>query len=225
MLLRTELRAVRDVTQQRSLVTNGLDDVAGAGLALRADHRRALRDPAERLAEVPAAAYERDRERPFIDVVLLVGRRQHLGFVDVIDPEGLEDLCFDEVADPSLRHHGDRYDGLDLVDLRGIGHAGDPAFLSDVRGDPLEGHHGARAGVFGDLGLVRRGDVHDDATLEHLRQPRFHGEGARLALHAIASSSMDGSNCSRGLNPRIVDQARRKDHANYHRRLSSRGST
>ena len=33
---------------------DGLDDVAGAGLALRADHRRALADAAQRLAEVRA---------------------------------------------------------------------------------------------------------------------------------------------------------------------------
>jgi hypothetical protein len=60
------------------MVPNGLDHVARAGLALGADHRRALGDPPERLAQVPRAAHERDRERPLVDVVLLVGGREDL---------------------------------------------------------------------------------------------------------------------------------------------------
>ena len=44
-------------------VADRLDDVAGAGLALGADHRRALADAAERLAEVGGAANERAPRR------------------------------------------------------------------------------------------------------------------------------------------------------------------
>ena len=43
----------------RAHVPHGLDDVAGAGLALRADHGRALGDPPQRLAQVGGAAHER----------------------------------------------------------------------------------------------------------------------------------------------------------------------
>ena len=46
------------------MVADGLDDVARAGLALGADHRRALGDPAQGLAQVAGAAHERHRERP-----------------------------------------------------------------------------------------------------------------------------------------------------------------
>jgi hypothetical protein len=42
-----------------ALVAHGLDDVARAGLALCADHRRALGDAAQRLPEVAAPAHER----------------------------------------------------------------------------------------------------------------------------------------------------------------------
>ena len=63
-----------DVAADRAHVAHGLDDVAGAGLALGADHRRALGDPAQRLAEVGGAADERHLERPLVDVVGLVGR-------------------------------------------------------------------------------------------------------------------------------------------------------
>src|ERR1035437_9009501 len=85
-------------------VTDRLNDVAGARLALGTDHRRALGDPAERLAQVAAAAHERHLEGVLVDVVRLVGGRQDLGLVDVVDAERLEDLGLDEVADPGLRH-------------------------------------------------------------------------------------------------------------------------
>ena len=43
------------------------------------------------------------------DVVSFVGRRQHLGLIDVIHTQRLEDLRLDEMADAHLRHHGDRH--------------------------------------------------------------------------------------------------------------------
>ena len=79
-----------DVAEDRAQVRDRLDDVAGARLALRPDHARALGDAAQGLTEVGGAADERHRERPLVDVVCLVGRRQHLGLVDVVDTERLE---------------------------------------------------------------------------------------------------------------------------------------
>ena len=52
-----------DLAVDRAHVADGLDDVAGAGLALGADHRGALGDAAQRLAQVAAAADEGHRER------------------------------------------------------------------------------------------------------------------------------------------------------------------
>ena len=43
-----------------------------------------------------------------------------------------------------------------------------PPSRADVGGHALERHDGAGAGVFGDLGLLGVGDVHDDAALEHV---------------------------------------------------------
>ena len=175
-----------DVAQDLALVADGLDDVAGAGLALRADHGGAFGDAAQRLTEVARAAHERHRERPLVDVELLVGGRQHLGLVDVVDAERLQDLRLHEMADARLRHDRDRDGLLDLLDLGGVGHAGDAAVATDVGGNPLERHDGARAGVLGDLRLVGGGDVHDDAALEHLGQAGLHGEAAGLALHGVS---------------------------------------
>jgi hypothetical protein len=65
----------------------------------------------------------------------------------------------------------------DPLDHRRVAHPGDAAGRADVGRDALEGHDGDGAGVLGDLRLVGRDDVHDDAALEHLgetllRRPR-----------------------------------------------------
>ena len=126
------------------------------------------RDAAERLAEVRAAADERHRELPLVDVVLEVGGRQHLGLVDVVDLERLQDLRLGEVADAALGHHRDRDGLLDALDHVRVGHAGDAAVAADVGRDALERHDGARACLLGDLRLLGVDDVHDHAALEHL---------------------------------------------------------
>ena len=74
---------------------------------LRADHARALADAPQRLAEVGGAADERHGERELVDVVRLVGRREHFALVDEVDTERLEDLGLDEVTDAHLGHHRD----------------------------------------------------------------------------------------------------------------------
>src|SRR6202035_2025143 len=60
--------------------------------------------PLERIIAAPSlmrrTADERHGELPLVDVVGVVGRRQHLGLVDVVDAEALQNLRFDEVTDP-----------------------------------------------------------------------------------------------------------------------------
>ena len=101
-------------------------------------------------------------------MIALVGRREHLALVDVVDLERLEDLCLDEVTDARLGHDGDGDGLLDLTDLGGVGHARHATLCAYVGRHALEGHHGARTGLLGDLGLLGVGNVHDDAALEHL---------------------------------------------------------
>ena len=80
-------------------VLDGVDDVAGAGFALGADHGRALGDAAESLAEIARAADEGGGEGVLVDVVGLVGGGEDFGLVDEVDADFLEDLGFGEVAD------------------------------------------------------------------------------------------------------------------------------
>ena len=168
-----------DLAQDRADVGRRLADVAGAGLALGADHGRALGDAPQGLAEVGGAADEGHGERALVDVVGVVGRGEDLGLVDVVDPDRLQHLGLDEVADAGLGHDRDAHLGLDAVDHVGVGHAHDAAVTADVGRHALQGHDGDRAGVLGDPGLLRRDDVHDDAALEHLGHAALDGVGAR----------------------------------------------
>ncbi len=160
----------------------GVGDVAGAGLTLGADHRRALVDAAQGLTEVGGTADEGNREVPLVDVVGVVGRGQDLGLVDVVHAEGLQDLRFDEVADPGLGHDGHGHGRDDLVDHVRIGHAGHAALGADIGRNAFQRHHGHGTGVFGDAGLLGVDDVHDDAALEHLRHAALDAVAARDVL-------------------------------------------
>src|SRR5438309_2794954 len=74
-LLGRERREAADTRGECAHVTYGLHDVARARLALRPDHRRALADAPERLAQVARAANERDAEGELVDVEVLVRGR------------------------------------------------------------------------------------------------------------------------------------------------------
>ena len=183
-----------------------LDDVAGPGLALGADHRRALADPPQRLAEIGGAADERDLEVPLVDVVGLVGRGEDFRLVDVINLKRLQHLRLGEVADPRLGHHRDRHRLLDALDHGRVRHPRHAAVTADVGGDALQRHHRGGAGVLGDLGLLSSDHIHDHAALEHLGQAGLDREG-RLVARGVAVVRSWAAECSRalGFEPMSVD--------------------
>ena len=111
-----------------------------------------------------------------VDVVLFVGGRQHFALVDVIDAQRFEHARLGEVADARLGHHRNRNRVHDLADDADGGHARHAAFFADIGRHALQRHHRAGAGLFGDLGLLDVGDVHDDAALQHLGQADFQAE-------------------------------------------------
>jgi len=160
-----------DIAGDGPQVTHCLDDVAGAGLALGANHAGPLGDAPQRFAQVGGAAHERHRERPLVDVMCLVRGGQHLRLVDVVDIEGFEHLGLAEVADPGLGHDRNRHGRLDALDHRRVAHAGHTAVTADVGRHAFERHHGDRAGILRDLGLLGRDDIHDDAAPEHVGKP------------------------------------------------------
>ena len=177
-----------DLSPDLADVLHRLRDVPRAGLTLGADHRRTLVDTAERLAQVGRAADERHGEAELVDVVDVIGRREHLGLVDVVDAELLQHLRLDEVSDARLRHDGDRHRRDDAVDHVGIAHARDAALSADVGGNALECHDGDGSGVFGDLRLICGDDVHDHAALEHLGETALDARGSGGGLFGHESS-------------------------------------
>ena len=100
----------------------------------------------------------------------LVRWGEHLALVDIVDPQGLQNLRLGKMPNTHLGHHGNGHRLHDLFDLRRVGHACDAPLGADIRRDAFQGHHGHRSCVFSDLGLVCSGDVHDHATLQHLGQ-------------------------------------------------------
>ena len=66
------------------------------------------------------------------------------------------------------RHDGNRDSVDNAVDQVRIRHPSDATFGANIRGNPLERHHGNGAGVLGDFGLFGRDDVHNDAAFEHV---------------------------------------------------------
>jgi hypothetical protein len=106
-----------------------------------------------------------------VDVVLLVRRREHLGLVDVVDLQALQDLGLREVTDAALGHDRDADRRLDLVDELRVAHARHAPELADVGWHALEGHHRHGARLLGDPRLVGGHDVHDHASRQHAGQP------------------------------------------------------
>lgn len=161
---------VTDLLLDLAHVAHGLDDVARARLALGANHRGALGNTAQRLAQIAGAADKRHVKLGLVDVINVIGGGENLGLVDVIDLDGLQDLRLDNVTDAALGHDGDGDGLLDALDHLGIAHTRDAACGTDVGRDALESHDGAGACLLGDACLLGSGDVHDDAALEHLRE-------------------------------------------------------
>ena len=123
--------------------------------------------------------------------------RQHLGLVDVVDLERLQDLRLGEVADPALGHHRDAHRLLDLADHPRVGHARDAALRADVGRDALERHHRDGPGLLGDPRLLGVDDVHDHAALEHLGEPALDAHRPDLVSLGSLSATALGSTMRR----------------------------
>ncbi len=117
-----------------------------------------------------------------VDVVFLIGRGKHLGFVDVIDAELLQNLRLCKVADAGLGHHRNVDRAHHFLDDLGRGHAGHAALGPNHGGDAFQSHYGSRAGLLGDLRLLGAHDVHNDAALEHLREAYFQSQSVAIGI-------------------------------------------
>ena len=90
---------------------------------------RTFGNAAKCLADVAAAAHERNVEVCLVNVVLIVGGCQHFTLIDVVDPDCLKDLRLYEVSDADFSHDRDGDSSLDLLDHLRIAHASNAAVL------------------------------------------------------------------------------------------------
>ncbi|CKR20752.1 Uncharacterised protein [Mycobacterium tuberculosis] len=184
-------RQPADLTTDGPHVCGRVGDVSGPGLALGPDHGRSLADAPQRLTEIGRPTHERHREVPLVDMVGVVSGRQHLGLVDVVDAQRLQDLRLDKVADAHFSHHRDGDRGDDALDHVGVTHPRHPALGADIGGHPFQRHYRNRTGALGDAGLLRGDNVHDDAALEHLGHaaldPRRTGRWVTCRIHGASS--------------------------------------
>ncbi len=172
-----------DLAQHGAGMPDSLDHVTGAGLALGADHGSAFADAAQSLAQVAAAAYERHFEIVLQDVILLIRGSQHFRLVDVVDPDGFQDLRFNEMTDPAFGHDRDGDRIHDPEDQVGVRHARHAALGAYIRRDTFQRHDGTRTRILCDLGMFGGDNVHDDAAFEHLCQSFFDGKSTSLLFH------------------------------------------
>ena len=171
-------RETLDVSLDTASVSDGLDHVASAGLALCAEHGGTLGNAAKSLSQVTATTHEGDLELVLVNVKLVIGHGKDLALVDVVNLNCLQDLRLYEVSDAGLCHNGDRNSLLDLVDHFGVAHASNTSVLANVRRDALQGHHSHGSSSLGNLGLLHVNHVHDDTALEHTGHATLHLEGS-----------------------------------------------
>ena len=109
-------------------------------------------------------------------MVDVVRRAEHLGLVDVVYAEVLEDLRLHAVADTGLGHDRDVHGVEDALDQVRVRHAGHATLGADVSRHALQRHDGNGTGIFGDLCLLWGDHVHDHAALEGIGQLCKFGE-------------------------------------------------
>merc|ERR1719433_1253724 len=166
-----------DLAMQGADVTDCLDHIAGACLALGADHAGSLGNAAQGLAKVAAAADKWHLEFVFVHVIALVCDGEDLALINAIHTELLQDLRLHEVADPALSHHGDGHGVDDLLDHLRVGHPCHALLVANVGGNALQCHDRTSTRFFCNLGLLRVHHVHDDTALEHRWQALLHAVG------------------------------------------------
>jgi len=151
--------------------------------SLCTDHGCALGDAPQR--------FRRDWRAPqtngtlnalLVNVMSFVRRREHFGFVDVIDAELLQ-ICAS--AKCPMRHLA--ITGIDTVAIISrifLGEAirRNPALRADLRRNALQRHNRDRSSLFGNSSLLSIGHVHDYPPLSISARPVFRRREVELPL-------------------------------------------
>ena len=159
-----------DFALHQSHVTHGLHHITCARLTLGANHRSTLSNTAQSLAQVLSTTHEGHVELCLVDMVDIVGGREHFAFVNIVDLDGLQYLSLGDVADAAFCHHGDAHGLLNATNHLRVTHARYASSRTDVGRNTFKRHHGTGTSLFSDAGLFRSCYVHNHTTLQHLGQ-------------------------------------------------------
>ena len=163
-------RQSANLALHQSHVTHGLNNIARTGLTLGANHRGTFGNTAQGLTQVLGATDKGHVELRLVDMVDVVGGREYLALVDVVNLDGLQDLCLGNVTDAALGHDGDGDSLLNAANHLRVAHTTHTTCSTDVGGDAFEGHDGTGTGSLGNPGLFGSRHVHDNTALQHLSQ-------------------------------------------------------
>ena len=94
-----------DFALHQSHVAHCLHHIARAWFTFGANHRGTLSNTSQRLAQVLRATHEGHVKLRLVDVVDIVGRAQHLAFVNVVNLNGLQNLRLSNMSNTALCHH------------------------------------------------------------------------------------------------------------------------
>ena len=93
--------------------------------------------------------------------------------------------------------------------IAGVAHPGDAAGGADVGRHALERHDGDGAGILGDVRVVGRDDVHDDAALEHLGEALLGGPGGGFDGHVGLVLRVRSREAARPAGPGVLARSSR----------------
>lgn len=154
--VRIHVTKATNIAVDSASVSYSFNDVACSGLALCSKHRSTFGYATEGFSQISASADKRHFEVVLVNVILLVGHRQDLTFVNIIYLYGFQNLRLNEVTDADLTvksislsglfklamssesdekylcHYGDGDGRSNLVDHGWIAHACDTSVISDV---------------------------------------------------------------------------------------------
>ena len=149
---------------------HSLNNIAGTRLALGADHGSTLADAAQCLAQILGTADKRHLELMLVNMINIISRGKNLALINIVNLNSFQNLRLYKVADTALGHDRNGNRLLDALDHLRVAHAGYAACGADISRNPLQRHDSAGTCRLGNPCLLRSGNVHDDAALQHLCQ-------------------------------------------------------
>ena len=111
-----------DFALHHAHVANGLNDIACTGLALGTYHGSAFGNATEGFSQILGTTYEGHVKLGLVDVIDIVGRREYLALVDIVNLDSLQDLCLGNMADTALSHYRNADSLLDSLYHLGVTH-------------------------------------------------------------------------------------------------------